>query len=584
MMAMSLQSSLPRVMRFGAFEINLESRELRKSGLRLRLEEKPMQILELLLARPGQVVSRKILKENLWPDTTVNFEFGLNTAVNKLRQALGDTAENPRYVETVPKRGYRFIAPMDASAVSPVEPSPREASVAVLPFQNASGAQESEYLCDGIAEAIIHGLSQNHNLRVVAWNTVRRYKGKDIDPRIAGKNLQVRAVLMAKVEHNGGSLALNAELVAAETGWRLWGHQASCSVSNLLGLQDEITREVAAKLQLRPSAAPRGLSPHHYTDNPEAYSDYLKGRYHAHRLSEDAMGESITYYQLAIEKDPNFALAHAGLADTYILLAFTCAYPPNEMIPLARAAAEKALALDEHLAEARASLASIIKVDERDWAAAERQYLRCLDLNPNDADAHRAYADFLSALGRAGEASREIRKAQELDPLSLLIGVEAAWNLHMSRDFARAREQALKVLEMEHEFPAALHIFGLASEQLGEHSEAVASFERASILTGSHQTIQASLAHVHARQGRRDIAAAILGELQKVSAQQYVSPYYIALIHAGMGEKLKAIEWLEKAFAEHDVWMIWLNREPRWDPLRNDPRFRDILRRMNFTD
>ena len=583
-MAISLETSPARVMRFGAFEINLESRELRKSGLRLRLEEKPMQILELLLARPGQVVSRKSLKEKLWPDTTVNFEFGLNTAMNKLRQALGDTAENPRYVETVPKRGYRFIAAIGPASLSAVEESSHEASVAVLPFQNASGAQESEYLCDGIAEAIIHGLSQNHNLRVVAWNTVRRYKGKDVDPRMAGKNLQVRAVLVGKVEPKGASFALSAELVAAETGWLLWGHQTSCSLANLLGLQDEITREVAAKLQPRPSSLSRRTPPHPYTDNPEAYSDYLKGRYHAHRLSEDAMGESITYYQLAIEKDPHFALAHAGLADTYILLAFTCAYPPHEMIPLARTAAGKALALDEHLAEAHASLASIIKVDERDWTAAEREYLRCLELNPNDADAHRAYADFLSALGRSGEASQEIRKAQDLDPLSLLIGVEAAWNLHMCRDFVRAREQALKVLEMEHEFPAALHILGLACEQLGEHSEAIAAFERANILTGSHQTIRASLAHLHGRQGRRDTASVILQELQKAAAQQYVSPYYIAMIHAGMGEKLKAIEGLEKAFAEHDVWLIWLDREPRWDSLRNEPRFRDILRRMKFTD
>jgi TolB-like protein/Flp pilus assembly protein TadD len=573
-------------MRFGAFEVNLEARELRKSGLRLRLEEKPMQILELLLERPGQVVSRKLLQEKLWPDTIVNFEFGLNTAVNKLRLALGDTAGNPRYVETVPKRGYRFIASMGALVATAIEApqQPPEVSVAVLPFQNVSSAPELEYLCDGISEAVIHGLSQAHRLRVVAWNTVRRYKGKEIDPRIAGKNLQVGAVLMGKVDQKAGAVALSAELVEAETGWRLWGHQCTRPIGELLDLQEEIARQVALKLQPQQSDAGRARLPTHYTENAEAYSDYLKGRYHAHRLSEDAMGESITYYQLAIEKDPKFALAHAGLADTYVLLAFTCAYPPDEMIPLARAAAEKALVLDGNLAEAHASLASITKVDQWDWAEAERAYRRCLELNPNDPDARRGYGSFLSALGRADEAVREIQRAQELDPLSLLIGVEVAWNSYMRRDFAGAREQSHKVLEMEHEFPAALHIFGLACEQLGQHSEAVAAFERASALTGAHQTIRASLAYSLGRQGRRDSATAILEELKQASRQQYISPYFIAMIHAGMGENRTAIEWLEKAVDQHDVWLIWLGREPRWDLLRQEPRFRDILRRMKFPE
>lgn len=580
---MNLQITPPRVMRFGAFEINLEARELRKSGLRLRLEEKPMQILEMLLERPGHVVTRKSLKEKLWPDTTVNFEFGLNTAVNKLRLALGDSADNPRFVETVPKRGYRFIAVMDGASIAIAAPeTPIDASVAVLPFHNASGAQEIEYLCDGITEAIIHGLSQNQNVRVLAWNTVRRFKGHEVDPCAAGKSLQVHSVLMGKVEQTSGGLAFNAELVAAETGWRIWGHRSSCSVANLLELQSEITREVAAKLHPHPGEPSRQAPPARHTENPQAYADYLKARYHVQRLSEDALGESITYFQLAIEKDPKFALAHAGLAETYVLLAFSCAYSPNEMIPLARKAAEKALSLDDHLAQAHAALAGVLKVGDRDWPGAEREYLRCLELNPNDADAHRTFGDFLCAMGRADEASLEIHKAQELDPLSLLIGVEAAWNSYMRRDFLRARDHSLKVLEMQHEFPAALHILGLACEQLGDTSEAIAAFERASVLTGSHQTIRASMAHLHARQGRREAAGEILAELRRAASQQYISPYFIALVHAAMAENRQAIEWLEKAMTEHDVWLVWLNCEPRWDSLRNEPLFRDILRRMKF--
>jgi TolB-like protein/Tfp pilus assembly protein PilF len=574
------------VLRFGSFELDREGRELRKRGLRLRLEEKPLQILEMLLDRPGQVVSRKLLQEKLWPDTVVNYEFGLNTAVNKLRLVLGDTAENPRYVETVSRRGYRFIAvaeaPPEAANVAPS--SAQESSIAVLPFQNASGAPELEYLSDGITEAIIHGLSQLEGLRVMGWNTIRRYKGRDVDPRVIGKNLRVSTVLLGKIQQKGETLTASAELVAAETGWRLWGHQTTRAVGELFTLQEEITREVAAKLFPQHSGLGPKKSLARYTSNLDAYSDYLKGRYHYNRLTEDAMGESITYFQLAIEKDPQFALAHAGLADAYILLAFTCAYPPGKMIPLARAAAEKALELDENLSAAHAAFAGIVKIDAWDWAGAERAYRRCLDLNPHDADAHRTYGDFLLSLGRTDEAAREIQKAQELDPFSLLIGVEAAWHHYMCRDFARAREQSLKVLEMQHEFPAALHSLGLACEQSGRSDEAIAAFERASAVTGGQQTTRASLAHALGRNRRRAEAAAILEELKKAAKESYISPYFIATVHLGLSENRKALDCLEKAEQQHDVWLVWLDREPRWDPLRSESRFRDILRRMKFPD
>jgi TolB-like protein/Flp pilus assembly protein TadD len=583
---MDVSKTPSRVLRFGSFELDREGRELRKRGLRLRLEEKPLQILELLLERPGQVVTRKHLQEKLWPDTVVNYEFGLNTAVNKLRLALGDRAESPRYVETVSRRGYRFIASTDAPArVSDLPPQPlQESSIAVLPFQNASGLRELEYLSDGITEAIIHGLSQLQGIRVMGWNAVRRYKGKDMDLRVVGKNLRVDSLLLGKVQRKGEKLTASAELLAAETGWRLWGHQSTLGIGELFSLQEEITREVASRLLPNHSEADMKRPHALYTRNFDAYSDYLKGRYHYNRLTEDAMGESITYFQLAIEKDPHFALAHAGLADAYILLAFSCAYAPIEMIPLARAAAEKALELDANLAAAHAAYASIAKIDAWEWARAERAYRRCLELNPNDADAYRTYGDFLSALGRTREAALAIQKAQELDPLSLLIGVEVAWNCYMCRDFVRAQEQALKVLEMQHEFPAALHILGLACEQCGQLKEAITAFERASSLTGGQQTIQACLAHAFGRLGRRKEALAILEALKSEAKDKYISPYHIAMAHAGMGEMRKALDWLERAEKGHDVWLIWLNREPRWDPLRGEPRFRDILGQMKFPE
>jgi len=576
------------VFRFGVFEIDVQNRELRKRGVRLKLEAKPLEILELMCGRPGEVITRKQIQQKLWPDTFVTFDCSLNTAINKLRLALGDSAENPRFIETVARRGYRFIASVGTEATSTpssaaISTRGAVASIAVLPFENSSGQSEMEYLSDGLSEAVIRCVSQFPGVRVMAWSTVLRYKGRAIDPQAAGRDLQVQSVLVGSVAPGEDSLCMRMELVDAETGWRLWGEEYSRGRAEIQTLPKEIARQIATKVQPQAVLQERKHSREHCTHNSEAYSDYLKGRYHWHKLSGENLKKSVVHFESAIEKDPNFALAHSALADAYVLFAFVALLPPHEALQKARSAAVRALEIDDELAEAHASCASITKLYDWDWPKAEREYQRSLYLDPNNAIARRGYAGCLSALGRTNEALDEVYKAQALDPMSLVIAVEVAWNLYMAREYDKALQQATRTIDMEPEFAATGHVLGLALEQVGKYDEAIGVFKRVAELSGAHQSAVASLAHAYARSGRTKDAAAILNELAAESNKRYVAPYLFSVIHAGLGDKAKALESLEKAFETHDVWMIWVNRDPRFDLLRTEPRFQNFLRRMNFS-
>lgn len=576
------------VFRFGVFEIDVRNRELRKRGLRLKLEAKPLQILELMLERPGEIITRKQIQQKLWRDTFVTFDYSLNTAMNKLRLALGDSAKNPRFIETVARRGYRFIASVGTPAAAAASSSASVAlaavaSIAVLPFQNSSGHPEMEYLSDGLSEAVIRRVSQIPGVRVIAWSTVLRYKGRALDPQAAARELRVQSVLVGNAVPGEDGLNMSAELVDGETGWRLWGEEYKCGRGEIQSLSEEIARHIAAKAQPRVvlQAGKRGRE--HYTQNSEAYADYLKGRYHWHKLCGESLRRSVSHFELAIEKDPNFALAHSALADAYVLFAFVALLPPHKALQKAQAAALRALEIDDELAEAHASCASITKLYDWDWPKAEREYRRCLELDPNNAIARRGYGGYLSALGRTEDALAEVYKAQELDPISLQIGVEVAWNLYMAREYEKAVQQAMRTIDMEPEFAATGHVLGLALEQLGKYDEAVGHFKKTAERSEAHQSAMASLAHAYARWGRTKDAEAILDELTVESNKRYVAPYLFSVIHAGLGENEKAVAWLEKAFETHDVWMIWVNRDPRFDLLRTEPRFRGLLRRMNFS-
>lgn len=584
------------IIRFALFELDVREHELRKRGLRLRIETKPLQILELLLAQPGEIVTRKQIQEALWPDTHVALQYSLNTAMNKLRAVLGDSAESPRFVETIARRGYRFIAavhpplatrdvsggrgaaPASATASLPTQVS----SLAVLPFQNLDESADLEYLSDGMGEAVIRRVSQIPGVRVMAWSTVLRYKRGEIDALAVGRELGVQSVLVGRIAPREESVRLNVELVDVENGWQLWGEEYAWKVNDIQSLPAEIARAIAAKLKRGAEGEQRLRRTERYTPNPEAYSDYLHGRHHWHRLSPDALPRSVAYFESAIAKDSEFGLALASLAEAYLLYAFIGILHPREALARAHDAATKALRIDDQLPEAHASYGNVIKLHERDWATAEREYQRCLEMDANNVIALRGYGNLLSALGRDKEAVEEIRKAQEIDPLSMVVGIDAAWNLYMAREYEESLEQAGKMEEMQPGSPAASHLMGMALTQLGRFGEAIDWLQKNSERSFGHYAAQAALAHAYGVSGSKKESAAIVAALRKAAKEHYVSPFCLALAEAGLGETTSALDSLEQAFDEHDVWLIWLGREPRLDSLRAEPRFRAMLERMNL--
>ena len=576
----------PHTLRFGVFEFDLRSGELRKQGRRIRLEGQPVQVLIKLLEKPGELIAREDLRKELWPaDTFVNFEQSLNAAVKRLRHALGDAPANPRFIETLARRGYRFIAPVNnaAAASTPEIQRPRAVeSLAVLPFVNTDADPETEYLADGITESIINHVSRLSSVRVMARSTVFRYKDKTNDPRAVGRKLNVDAVLLGRLQQRGDALLIGAELVDVRNGWRLWGEQYNRKLADILSVEEEMSREISEKLRVQLSGADRSLLAKRYTQSTEAYQDYLKGRYHLNRLTEDGLRKAIEHFERAIQRDQNYALAHSGLADSFGLLGFMGMAPAADVMPKAKAAAMRAIGIDDGLAEGHASLAGVLKNYDWDWLGAEREYAKALELNPRFANGHRMYAAFLAAVGRAEQSFRACRLAVELDPFSLPIRVEVAYNLYMGRDYAHAVEEALRTLDLEPQFAPAQSILGCIYEQQGRYDEAITALERASDLSGAHPATHASLVHILAGAGRMPEARELLHKLEDLTTRRHISGFWMALAYAGVGDISAALDELYKAYDQRDVVLVWVGVEPRLDSLRREPRFAELLRRMRL--
>jgi TolB-like protein/Flp pilus assembly protein TadD len=562
--------------------LDLRSGDLRKQGRKIRLEGQPVQVLITLLEHPGELITREELRRELWPaDTFVNFEQSLTAAVKRLRQALSDSATHPRFVETLARRGYRFIAPVAEHPVAASYPPPHSQpidSLAVLPFENSDRDPEMEYLSDGITESIINSLSQLPAVRVMARSTVFRYKAKAADPRVIGRKLNVDAVLIGRVVQRGDALFIRTELVEVQNGWQLWGAQYNRSLSDIFAVEEEISREISEKLRLRLSGEDKSRLSKHYTRSTDAYQAYLKGRYHWNRLTEEGLRKGIECFQEAIRRDQSYALAYAGLADCYGHLGFVGLLPPKEAIPKAKEAAGKAIEIDNDLAEAHVSLAFILKVYDWDWLASGREYQRALELNPNYTQAHRSYAAYLSAVGKAEEAIREIHLAQDLDPLSLTLSAEIAWHLYMARDYDRAIEQALRTLELEPQNSTAQGVLGTSYAQQAKYGAACAALQQAVVVSENHAYPLAQLGHALGQSGRKDEAERILEQLTELCQGCYVPPCWLAMVCAGLGEKGAALQWLEKAYEQHDVWLVWLKTEPRYDSLRAEAQFDTLMR------
>jgi len=455
-------------------------------------------------------------------------------------------------------------------------------SIAVLPFENAAGDPEHEYLSDGITGSLINILATIPKLRVMAQSTVFRYKGRKIDPQAIGSELNVRAVLTGRVMQRGGSLRIGAELVDVATGTQLWGAQYDRKPGDIFAVQDDISNEISGKLRLQLTHKEKKRLTRHHTENAEAYQLYLKGRHHWNQWTEEGFYKAIDYFQQAVEKDPGYALAHTGIADSYVLLGWNSYLPPKEAFPKGKAAAMAALKLDPDLAEAHTPLAAVLWLHDWQWEEAHAEFKRSLDLCPHYPTANHWYAEYVMTMGRQGEAIARMKKSQDLDPLSLIISVAVGWAFYFARRYEEAIEQLRRTIDLDPNYPITYWILGILFRKTGRHELAIAEGEKGVKLSGGSPLMRAALAHTFGVAGKTTEARQILADLTTLAQQKYVASYIFAGIHIGLGENDRAIEYLEKSYEEHSHWLIYLHLDPSMDALRDHPRFHDLLRRVGL--
>ncbi len=477
--------------------------------------------------------------------------------------------------------GFRNSAAR-SSASRPQRVSKVIDSLAVLPFGNAGGDPEHEYLSDGITGTLINTLATLPKLRVMAQSTVSRFKARDIDPQAIGRELGVRAVLTGRIMQSGGSLRIGTELVDVATGSQLWGAQYDRKPGDIFVVQDEISSEISGKLRLRLTRAEKKQLTKHHTQDAEAYRLYLKGRHHWNRWTEEGFYKAIEYFQQAVESDPTYALAYAGLADCYVLLGWNSYLPPKDAFPKGKAAAKAALQRDPDLAEAHTPLAALLWLDGWQWENAQTEFRRSLELNPTYPTANHWYAEYAMTMGRHEEAMVRIKKSQDLDPLSLIISVAVGWALYYARRYDEAIEQLRRTVDLDSNYPVTYWILGLLLRKTGRYELAISEGEKGVQLSGGSPLMRAALAHTLGAAGRADEARQILDELTALAKQKYVAPYFFAGIHVGLGEQERALEYLQKCYEEHSHWLIYLHLDPSMDDLRGHPGFQDLLRRIGL--
>jgi len=455
-------------------------------------------------------------------------------------------------------------------------------SLAVLPFENASRDPEHEYLSDGIAGSLINSLATVPKLRVMAQSTVFRYKGRTLDPQVVGRELNVRAVLTGKIMQSGGSLRIGTELVDVATGSQLWGAQYDRPPGDIFAIQDEISDEISEKLRLKLTRAEKKRLSKRQTDDPEAYRLYLKGRHHWNQWTEDGFYKAIEYFQQAVEKDPAYALAHTGIADSYVLLGWNSYLPPKDAFPKGKMAAMRALRLDPDLGEAHTPLSAVYWLHDWQWQEAEAEFKRSLALNPAHPTASHWFAEFLMTMGRHEEAIARMKSSQELDPLSLIISVAIGWAFYMAHRHDDAIEQLRRTIELDPNYPVTYWILGMLLRKMGRHELAIAEGEKGVKLSGGSYLMRAALAQTFAAAGKRREALEILDDLTNLAKQKYVAPYFFAGIHIGLGENDRAMDCLEKSYEEHSHWLLYLHIDPSMDALRSNPRFQNLLQRIGL--
>ncbi len=497
----------------------------------------------------------KLLKRDLSPDGTLS-----SSTSTRKTGALPIPAGTPRRARTV--RNIR--------------------SLAVLPFINENADPEMEYFSDGVTESILDTLSTLPKLRIMARNTVFQYKSKTVDPKSIGRRLNVEAVLIGRILLRDESLVVRAELVDVEDGSRVWGGRYDRRVSDVFAVQEEISKEISETLRLKLTHEQKKRLTHRYTKHIAAYHLYLKGRYYWNKRTESGLGKAVEYFQKAIESDPAYALAYAGLADCFPPLGAYRILAPGVAFARAKSAATKALELDAQLAEAHTALALSTMFYDWDWAKAEEEFTKAIQLNPNYPIGHQWYATYLMAMERPVESLASIQRAQELDPLSLAINTHVGWGFYFSRRYSEGGEQLRKTLELDMDFTLAHFVLGQIYTQMGFHTEAISELQRAATLSSRLPAVLAAMAYCHALAGDKSRAEELLNELEQISAKRYVSPFDLALSHIGLGQKDQAFEWLQKGVEDRSSWLIWLKVEPVFDGLRSDLRFRELVSRVGL--
>jgi TolB-like protein/DNA-binding winged helix-turn-helix (wHTH) protein len=643
------------IYRFGPYHVDVPAGQLRKHGAKIRLAGQPFDILVMLLERAGQVVTREEIQRRLWSgETFVDFENSLNKAINKLRQALADSAEQPTYIETLPRRGYRFIAsingrtPEMTSSETPAQiqetaagmgkhissephvlraPAQQEAraagslgtrssrwprygiafvaialsalfvsslwrkhnannsltSVAVLPLEYLSNEAGQEYLADGVTDELITELAKTGAFRVTSRTSSMRFKKTNRNVQQIANELGVDALVEGSIEHVGNRLRIRAQLIRASTDQHLWAESYDGAASDLLSLEDRVARDIALKVAVNLTPAQQRRFARARAVNPDAYLDYLRGRYFWNQRTIEGFEKALGYFQAATEKDPNYGAAYAGLADTYLLQGGFYFRPQNEMIPKARAAAQKALQTED-LAEAHATLGLIAENYDWDWLSAEKEFRRAIELNPNYSTAHHWYGEaFLAAAGRFDEALSEMNRAAELDPLSPIISTDVGATLYLARRYDQAIARLARTLELYPDYLEAQIWLARSYEQKKMCAEAI------SVLGGSKSSPETLFkseerARIYAECGRQTESLRILDDLQRQAATQTVDPAIFGGIFIGLGRKNEALTQLERCVSQHSTALTSLKVNPIYDPLRSDPRFTALLRTVHLSE
>jgi TolB-like protein/DNA-binding winged helix-turn-helix (wHTH) protein/Tfp pilus assembly protein PilF len=624
---------------FGPFRIDAEQQLLTRDGEVVPLTPKVLETLFCLVERRGQVVRRDELINRLWPDTFVE-EGNLTFNISILRKALGENSEHHTYIETIPRRGYRFVAPVRevsdestdviveehvraklvveqeedegerqtvvrrvdirrrwaASAVAALllvglaltllywhrrTVHPAIHSVAVLPFVNASMDADTEYLSDGITESLINTLSHLSQLRVIARTTCFRYKGRELDLQTVGRELGVQAVLTGKVAQRGDTLIIQADLINIVDGSQLWGEKYARRFSDYFGVQGEIARQIYEKLRFRLTGQEEQRLARRPTENTEAHRLYLMGQYFWSRREQEGLKKAVDYLKLAVQKDPNYAAAYALIADCYIPLGSYGILPPSEFMPSAKAAATKALQLDETLAEAHASL-GYINMYEWHWPEAEQEYQRAVELNPNYSVARHGYAFLLAAKGRTEEAVSEMRQALDLDPTSLMMSSAMGLVFHFARRYDEAVGQLQKTIEMDPHFAAGHSFLGQVYVEKQMYAEALDELRKAAEDFHTTPDLFPEFVLAQGLSGNQVEAQKSVANWVELGKRRYVSPYSMALGYIGLGDPDDALYWLEKAYQEKNSSLVFLTARPTFDRLRSDRRFSNLLERIGL--